>query len=383
MRWLLRFLFGWYRVTCPRSETEKVLNLLLEKRIVSWGYSAADSDFSFSVGRAGARMLKEQFSDVSCARHGSPVLLEAFLRRPGILVGGVLALLIFFLGTTVVWDVRIEGNRRLSDSAARRMLSDAGLSVGMRLSDVNREQIVLRVLENESAVSHLALNLRGGVAYVKLMESSAPPSGDEKKGGANLVASCDALIDSLAVRRGEVCVRAGQVVRKGELLVSGVTDAAHLLYAEGEVFGRISESFTVTVPLKSEVAVRKEEKNIGFSLIFFGKTINIFGGGGNLPPTCGTIYNWERCMLPGNIALPLSYARVTVPITEYEEAPLDRRTAISYAIRLANERLQRELGDGELLARTFDGVFTEDSYILTCEYVCVRNIAKTEEFEIS
>ena len=386
MRWLLHCIFGWFRVVCPRGAVEKVLNTLLENGANSWGYYTADDVFELSVGRKGERILKANFADLTFEAKGAPVYLKSLLRRPGLLLGGVFALAIFLLGTTLVWDIRIEGNQKISDAVIEQALSEAGLSVGMQLADVDRERITLAVLENEKSVSYLAINLRGGVAYVKVMENATPPSSETHTGGANLVASCDALIDSLAVRRGETCVRAGQVVRKGELLVSGVTDAHagnRLLYAEGEVFGRVKESFTVTVPLQSDTTVQKGKKTVGFLLNFFGKTINIFDRGGNLPSSCGTIYNWERYMLPGDVALPFSFAYVTEPETENVTATLKQSEAVACAVRLANERLARELENGELISRTLDGAFTENAYVLTCEYVCVKNIAKTQEFEIN
>ena len=87
-------------------------------------------------------------------------------------------------------------------------------------------------------------------------------------------------------------------------------------------------------------------------------------------------------MLPGDVALPILFARVSVPKTQNAERRLDRSTAVSYAARLANEQLYRQLRDGELLCRTLNGYFTEDAYVLVCEYTCVRNIAKTQEFSV-
>ena len=389
MRRLLCFLFGWFRVTVLHGKAEEVLNTLLVKREYSWGYCTAEDKFSLCVGSRGCKILKAAYTDdssqISFEEYGLPAYLKSLLRRPGMILGCVMAVLIFCLGTQYVWDVRIEGNDELTDDVIEQALSSAGLSVGVRLSDVDRNRVTLAVLENEEGIAHLAINLRGGVAYVNVIESIDAPSAPVHTGGANLVAASDAVIDSLSVRRGEVLVRAGQVVRKGDLLVSGVTDAHagnRILYAEGEIFGKVQESFTVTVPLKSTETVTTGEKTVGFLINFFGKSINIACGGGNLPPTCGTIYNWERCMLPGNVALPISFARISVPITETADRYLEKSAAVSHAARLANEQLYRQLKDGELLCRTLEGYFTEDAYVLVCEYTCVRNIAKIQEFTI-
>ena len=87
-------------------------------------------------------------------------------------------------------------------------------------------------------------------------------------------------------------------------------------------------------------------------------------------------------MLPGGVALPISFARISTPVTETVDRTLEKSAAVSYAARLANEQLNRQLKDGELLCRTLNGYFTEDAYVLVCEYTCVRNIAKTQEFTV-
>ena len=88
MRFLLRFLFGCFSVTFPRSFAEKVINLLLKNRASSWGYITADEEFSLFVGRKGCKVLRAAFLEANgefrFEEKGLPVHIKEFLHRPGI-----------------------------------------------------------------------------------------------------------------------------------------------------------------------------------------------------------------------------------------------------------------------------------------------------------
>ncbi len=378
------------RVDCPRTAAEDILNIMWENNIISWDYFEADERFFFSVSQWEYRRLcavfphPEQMQPTQC---GLWNLLSHLWRRPGLLVGAVAACLVMVMGSLVVWEVRVEGEERIPVEKIKTALAESGLSVGMPLSSLDRAGISAEVLQREPELAYIGINIKGNVVYVEVRERQSAPGedGQEKEGGANLVASCDAIIDSLAVRTGDAVVHTGQVVRAGQLLVSGVTNSHagnKFVYAEGEVFGRVQQTFTVTLP-RDLVLTRVEERQLsGISLIFWGKNINIYGGTGNLPAGYDTIYTKDPIYLFGYIRLPITvirtesvrYAEDTIHLTESE--------TVSYAMRLMEERLMRELADGELLRRRYSGAFVGEEYILTCEVECIRNIAVTSEFGI-
>ena len=242
---------GYMRVDCPRTAAEDILNIMWENNIISWDYFEADDRFFFSVSQWEYRRLcavfphPEQMQPTQC---GLWNLLSHLWRRPGLLVGAVAACLVMVMGSLVVWEVRVEGEERIPVEKIKTALAESGLSVGTPLSSLDRAGISADVLQREPELAYIGINIKGNVVYVEVRERQSAPGedGQEKEGGANLVASCDAIIDSLAVRTGDVVVHTGQVVRAGQLLVSGVTNShagnkgrhaflPHRLYLAGEL----------------------------------------------------------------------------------------------------------------------------------------------------
>ena len=115
-------------------------------------------------------------------------------------------------------------------------------------------------MAKSTAVAWLNINRRGTVAYVTVLEKEV--HGQEvKEGYSNVVAACDAVIEEISVVRGVACVKVGDSVKKGDLLISGVLpeeQGGGFCYAEGEIFGRVSESISVSV---DEYKIKKTEKN--------------------------------------------------------------------------------------------------------------------------
>lgn len=386
MRQMIHSLLGYYRYSIPEEMAEDVLNLFLDNNLASWDHQKKDGFFFLSVDRRGHRVLQEKYTDVGiCSLRGLPHVFQKAKGRYGLGVGALIAFLLFWASGQVVWDVRISGNEALSDTVIREQLSAVGLDVGSRISDIDRDRIRATILQTSDELSYISLNIKGNVVYVDVIERLAPSDEHKTGNAANLIAAHDAVIESLSVKEGETCVHIGQVVRAGELLVSGVREGysgSQLVYAEGEVFGRVKRTFSVRVPREVVLAEQREERLTGLSLFFFGNRINIYKGTGNSPPIYDTIYNQEQFYLFGDVRLPLAVLREYTALREDVSYDLSEEELVSYAMRLMNENLWRELADAELITKTLHGSFTDDAYILECEAVYICNIATAAEIGV-
>ncbi|MBQ8350957.1 MAG: sporulation protein YqfD [Clostridia bacterium] len=382
----IRFLWS-KRLILPVQHVAKILNYAREKHIKIRIYHQADNKTPVQISYNGWRALCEHFPfllETESEDRGCVPFFIQQRQRAGLLLGGVLAMLLFsFLGGRV-WDVRISGNTYLSDAQILQELENAGFGEGAALSSLDTKAIAGDVLLASQDLSFVGINMRGTVAYVHVVERMQQEEEDSSVQGSNLVAKTDAVIDTLSVKRGTIAVHRGQVVREGELLVSGITegsDGSKLVRAEGEVFGRVSRRFEIVLPRNSTVRQTKQAQICSFSLVFWGKNINIYTNTGNLPPTYDTIYEIEQLYLGDNVRLPFGFARAVAVSYEEETTMLSDKELVDLAYARLEAELCLALKDGELLCKKIYGSFTEDSYTLICEAECLENIAKTVEFD--
>ncbi len=382
-------LVGYCTFSCTKDRTVALLNLLASHAIPVIGTKCHGETFSVSVPpwyrKAVRSALAQGAFPVQMALQGSLGLLWDCRARVGLLIGALVALCMVIVSSHFVWDIRISGNERVPDEVILASLDSAGLSIGQYIQHSEWRQIAVRLQQNTPGLAWVGLYCQGNVAYVEVLEDVGPEGiGEEERSCTNLIAREDAVIDSLSVLRGETAVRAGQTVCAGQLLVSGVTEGqegGELIHAEGQVYGRVERTFTVTVPRQIACEVVQEEKNVHYRVNLWGKDRIIYDKTGNLPTECAIIYEKEQWYLLGQIRLPFYTVRgYTVVRTETEEKQGEKEM-VFLATRLMQQELAVGLQDAELLSKCTEGYFTDTAYIMTCHVTCIVDIAQEQRVD--
>jgi sporulation protein YqfD len=297
----------------------------------------------------------------------------------------LLSLALLVILSNLVWDVRVSGNENLSRDEILDMLSECGFGVGSiwPVSDLGAVESSLLV-KNEN-IAWISINRRGTVAYVRVIESNGKTDDgkEEKTGYSNIVASADCIIEEITVRRGIAVVRAGDVVKKGDLLVAGVLpDAAGggFCYADASVKGRISD--TITVDMDREYVKKEHLGSELYSIVLklFNFSINIFKKYGNLTNEYDIIENEIAYTHPDGRKLPASLTVSYIPAFS-EEGALYTDDEL---IKLASDRLRlitaERLALCDLIRIRTEGEFTERGYRLTSRLVVLTEVGVHLDF---
>jgi similar to stage IV sporulation protein len=258
-------------------------------------------------------------------------------------------------------------------------LAAAGLSVGERLGEeIDTREIENRLLRASPDIAWISVNLRGTVAEVQIREMQKEQSAVSSD-KVNLVAAADGTVRSIRLLTGEAVVSAGQQVRAGELLISGVRDSSvhgfEVVGARGEVMAQTEHQKIVQIPLTVEEKVYTGDEKCEKSLFFFGKSIKFSKSTGIIGGSCDTIYTMEKWALPTGHALPLGWE--TVRYRPYGIKVRTRSQREAYALAMAElEQHLRGCADDALLLHKSVRVSYSDTYCtLVCDYTCLQNIA--------
>ena len=385
------FLFGGITVKVERAHATDLLNLCL-----SHGYPYTDvcceEDGALRMrfpASAARRLIADcEARGIPCitvAQTGLPFLFFRLRKRPGLLLGAVLALLLLVLSERFVWEIRIVGNETLGHEEICEILEENGLYVGSYLSDLDIPRLENRILIGTDRLSWISIHLDGTVARVQVIEAIGYER-DEKKSPANLIATRDGQIEYLELFRGESVVSVGQAVKKGELLVSGIMESERVgcrfTRASGSVMARTERVLSVEVPLRYREKVYKDEKTLCRTVHFFDFSMKIFKSTGNIDSACDII---EKESVPDFLeghTLPLS---VTSQIARcYTEEWRERTpTEASHAAFSAlEEELAQLSGSVQVLSKRIVERIDGTGVRLECTLVCVEDIAVQQEFEI-
>ncbi len=385
----LNKIFGTYEFSV--DNVEKTLNILHSSGIVAEKIKLDDNSTLHLRVRASrykkvASLLDKSGIKVYSIRgEGLPFFIKRYRKRYGIAVGALLFCAILFLSKLFVWEVRFSGNENISDEVLEQMLQEAGFGVGTYIPSIDFYTLCNDFLRTRDEFSFVSVNMEGTSAHVEIRERKQYEK-EENFAASNLVAKFSGQIDSMTVYSGKSVIASGDVVKEGDLLVSGFLEKKFgfdVVRSTGSVYAYVTRIFELEVPFEKEIEVYsgREQKNV--SLYVFGKTFYLYEG---IDGTLGKGYervDKERLVLFDRVRLPL-YLQ-TLYYSEYEKSytTLTEETAREEAARKMSVLLGEELGNDELLERTDNFEVTDTGVKLVTKVYCLTDIALEKEIKIN
>ncbi len=379
---LYYFIFGYLNVLISGEERAEAVTALLRRGLTGKISENGILRVPFFKRKRYENALKN-ISHTTVRSGGLPVILLNNKRRYGIISGLILLAAIYVLTSFFVWDIRITGNEKISDTIILDELSDVGFETGNTWRSLSLGEVEGRLLEVSENIGWININRRGNVAYVTVKEKAIYKPSEEKAAFSNVVASCDAVIEEITVRSGVACVKVGDTVKAGELLISGIIPnelGGGFVGADGDVFGRVAKDITVEIERNETVMAYGEEKLYKASIKIFKLPINIFKKYGKLDNSCAIIEDVKECTLFGKYRIPIVLERLYVTEkTEVQKNYTDAELMSIASLRLAELRFIR-LAEAELMKIRTDGEFTERGYRMTSYVTVLENIGETRSF---
>ena len=335
------------------------------------------------------RICEERGIEVSLGdTRGLPSVLRRVLKRPGLIVGAALGVVLLLSSLRVVWDVRVEGNSLLSSREVEETLLSCGFGVGSSTAGIELDKLENRVLLADRRIAWISVNLRGTVAYVQIREAQRVPREDTSR-PANVVASRGGVIERVELAEGNVVVAAGDRVGEGDLLVSGIYDSAILglrtTRASARVYARTVREIEVSVPFSYEQKVydtTSDAASVAYSINFFGKIVNFSKSTGNEGVLCDTIERKRSLGLVSGVGFPVTLDTVWYLPYEIRAAEHTYAEAEELAYRELARRIGEIPGGAEILQKTITTRTDDGAFYLSCSLLCMEDIARVQEFEV-
>lgn len=392
----LLFLIGYEIISIPRENGADFVNFCAQngcryhsmcKRQTDGGERLYFRMHLLSAMRARTLRTKHGIDFKIESTHGIPFLTLGVLKRPGLLIGLAVFCFLTIASGRVIWDVRIEGNDRVSDSEIVELLKISGMGVGADKTKIDIDGTETRFLICSDEISWIAINITGTVAEVEVREvENVAPRADDGVVASNLVSAKNGVIVGFEEVRGNISVSIGDAVSVGDLLVGGVYGTAdtplRLTRSKGKVFALCDNRYEIKVPLAYTQKTYTGKKKVTKTLIFFEKEVKFFENSGNLYATYDTISREEYFDPVGLGKLPIGIR--TVEYLEYVESPAVRTEAEARAEAnfLLWQKIYNEIPDATLETKKLSGRLDGEIYALDAVIQTVENIAQERVIEV-
>ncbi len=387
MQAILNWIAGWQTVSASAEDAVSVLNCLQEGRFLHWHMqNTAGGGITFRMRTADAEKLCRLVPAAAAPVHGLPAWRMRYRGRWGIPVGAALFALIVYACGTVVWEVSVTGNEKLSEETVVQMLESYGFGVGTRFGDIDFDVLQNDFLLTTDDIAWIAVNMEGTVARVEIRENLGERKKRQEGSAANMIAGEDGQILEVRLMGGRAAVSRGDIVRKGELLISGVltvgADGLRYEYADGEVLAQVNRVITAESPLTRTENVPTGREKSKKTVRFFDKSVKVFIKTGITYTNYDTIIESRQLTLPFGITLPVWITTETERELRAETVTVSEERAFADAMLLYRREMDALLSDAEILSVETERICTDGVCRIVGRAVCVADIARTAEIEV-
>lgn len=385
----MRWFFGIDRIKMVGDRTS-ILNFLEYYDIEYDDLKIFEERIEFSLIRRNTRKLKklnlvgrqgiEEIEIIS--RRGLFQSLIDLVRRPGLVLGAIIFMICVLFYGSFVFDIKINGNDRLSEKYVLDALESCNFKIGSYIPKVDFDRISNEICLEYGDISWMFINMMGNVAYVEMREYQGKEKKEEQfdEGSmTDLIATEEGQIYRYEVSSGIVKISIGETALKGDILVSGSEKGDKADYygrSVGEVYAKTYHTISFKLPRVIEITEVSEKIELEKWIEILGFRINISKKGSNFDTSCDIIEESSKLTLPGGAELPVVLTKRYEVRKNTKTVTLTDRELKALADKRLSEEIEEGLGRIEILSMNRNDGITEDGYSVECSVYCIKNIAK-------
>lgn len=352
VRWLLGYLY----ITLKGDYPEHFMNLCENRNILLWGIVCEKKQCSCFIKLKEYRTLKDIAKKTKTVpyikkRYGFPFFIKKVCKRKVYFIGILLFCILIFSMSRYIWDISIEGGYKHTPEELLAYLNTNGVYSGCKIDEINCPKIEEEIRRDFNDIGWVSAQIKGTRLIINIVETEVPVLVSSKRetqlSSAHIVATTDGIITSMIVRSGIPKVKIGSVVRKGEILVSGVvpvigddgnTIMNKTVVADADISLKSYINYDYDFSMNYQIKQYTKRQKTGYQLDIKNKKI-FYVGPSNSYEHYDIIKDMKTLKLVRNFYLPIKITKIDL----YEYTPIDTTYTESEAFERANRILLRYL----------------------------------------
>ena len=268
MLYLYRFFCGILEVEFFGIYPEKIINLCAKNRIAVWNVHYGNEKIRLFITVKDFKRLPKILKRSGLRLHilnktGFPFFINRYKRRFGIFAGIVIFFAVLQFMSGFIWIIEVEGNKTVTDREILAICEEIGIKIGVKRNSIDTKNTPQDLLLKTDKLSWGSFNIEGCKLTVNVTE--IVPKTEDNTVATNLKAAKDGIIEKIDVTSGNPVVKVGDIVKKGDLLVSGITETMRdtkFVHSIGTVTAKTEETITLFEPFikKTETFTGKTAK---------------------------------------------------------------------------------------------------------------------------
>ena len=387
---LVRFFRGYVDFTANGKFPERFLNITSRYGINLWNAQPSKHSINASMYISDYRKIRlaAKKSGVKTrikSKHGLPFFVNKYKPRIGIPIGAAAGVILIIVLSNFIWSVSITGAQTVSETKIKQVLSENGVKTGGYKNNLDVQKIERDTMLEIDELGWMSVNITGNIASIEIKEKAQKPKLDSSATPSNIKAKCDGVITNIKAKKGEVQVKKGSGVAKGDLLVSGIIETKmntlQYVRANAEVFADVvykKESSIKSEYEYTSLSGETTDRNRAFllwlefpcSMSFSSYEKSVFS-------------ETSQNVICNDTVLPLGIKTSTQSDLISVEKKLTKTDAEKIFMNdlLLYEAFERP--KSKVVSRKIKINKTDDEYRCETDYIFNENIAYSEEFSVT
>lgn len=330
------------------AKEEGILKTLISNNIYFSNYTIKDNKVIFIINYEDLKLLSK-LANIKVIKYYGLVGIKKFLKKHYILLTSfILSYLIIIILSNVIFKVEIVTNNQVLKDNITYYLNYYGI-VKYKFVKSNKyiENVKEKILlENKDTIEWISIN-REGVKYVVNVTPRVISNRVSIDKPSNIVSKKDALIKYLVVTGGSSVKEVNDVVKKGEVIISGnvvkFDKVVGTTRSKGEVFGEVWYTVNISIPFKHVIYEKTGETINHIYLDIFGHKFTLVGH----YITNNSIN--EVSVLVDKPYLFFKLMKESKELYNYKEVNLNSESAFKEALERADKSISNKLDTNEYI----------------------------------
>lgn len=368
---LWNYFRGYVTIKVEGLALERFINMCIARGIYLWDIKRIDyTTLEAKIGAKGFKELRKIIRRAGCRvsihkKNGYPFWVHKLKKRKMLLVGAFFCFLLLIFTSTFIFSVEVVGNEKIEKKEIISNLSTLGLKPGRNKYFINLKDIETELLLNMDQVAWVGIEIRGVKATVEVVEKVSVPKKIDKNTPCNMVAKKNGVIEKVIARNGDAVVKEGDIVKKGDLLISGIIQRENmeetmLVHSYGEVYAK---TYYETEESRKLIEIKKEKTGEKF----LKRSINL--GSLELSFNSGDV-PYQTYVVEKNSKKPFQWRNIGLPVEiiteeyyevyEIEERINEEEAKAEVHKKAINKLLEEIPFDAEILNTQIDFTIKDD-----------------------
>jgi similar to stage IV sporulation protein len=350
----LAMLRGTVTLAVKGESVEAFINLLTDHHIPVWNVRPMGTRHAeMNLLLPHVFLLRPLLRRTGCKMHvlkrqGLPFTVIRLAKRKFFMAGLALFWIGLLLMSSLIWDIEVKGNDKLSTDSILKAARQEGLypfQWSFRLS--SQDKLSRALMQKLPEASWIGVEKQGTLVTIQVVEASQPTPAPLYS-PRHIISKADAVVTEIFAEQGRPVVHKNTRVKKGATLISGTLgdeENQQQVVAKGEVKGLVWHEYEISSPTVQRSSTYTGNSHDRLYLVLGNRAIQLWGYG-KIPYSTHKTTVEHDPLTWRSFKLPMGWMTESVRETKIQEQKLTEAEAKMSGIEGARADILAKYGKG-------------------------------------